>query len=419
MKDFADTVRLQTFAPFVLGRSVLAPAMEDDQVRDAVRRAMAHEAELAKLKSEGSLNRVFEPCDNIQPCSSVAHRAMSPVSSSRNADRQSCRAPLNELPAEDRSTTEFVSVTPVVEKSRMDVSGTEDRTVSKCDTEHMDKKTEKLSRLTASQKKESKHKIGANWAALRGQMDQSKKPRRRPRRGGVPLHIADRAREKTTASDAGLGNSVPGQSMFVKGSIRAGTPAKLTRLVALDCEYVGVGVDGREDALARASLVNFRGEVLYDSFVRIERPVVDYRTHVSGVRPEDVNGPSAADPRAARAEIASMLKGRILVGHAVRNDLRVLRIAHPLRDIRDTATYFKQLWKMNGKRSRTPPSLKVVVARILGVDVFQKQEHDSVEDARAALALYKKSAKEWEATRQKNLNRARATVTTEQTTSLS
>ena len=31
------------------------------------------------------------------------------------------------------------------------------------------------------------------------------------------------------------------------------------RYLALDCEMVGVGPEGREDALARVSLVNFDG----------------------------------------------------------------------------------------------------------------------------------------------------------------
>jgi RNA exonuclease 4 len=190
-------------------------------------------------------------------------------------------------------------------------------------------------------------------------------------------------------------------SMFVRGALQSGPAVKATKVVALDCEFVGVGADGKEDALARASLVNSRGEVLYDSYVRIDRPVVDYRTFVSGVREEDVTGADADDPKAARATVAGILKGRILVGHAVRNDLRVMRITHPARDVRDTSDYYKKKWKRDGRRGGAPPALRLVVARILGVDQFQTTEHDSCEDARAALALYKKASKEWEAERRK------------------
>lgn len=35
-------------------------------------------------------------------------------------------------------------------------------------------------------------------------------------------------------------------------------------------------------------------------------------------------------------EVADIIKGRILVGHAIRNDLKVLFLSHPHRLIRDT-----------------------------------------------------------------------------------
>lgn len=63
------------------------------------------------------------------------------------------------------------------------------------------------------------------------------------------------------------------------------------KYLAVDCEMVGVGLDGSESALARVSLVNFHGVVLMDEFVRPRERVVDYRTQFSGIRPADmVNG---------------------------------------------------------------------------------------------------------------------------------
>ena len=45
--------------------------------------------------------------------------------------------------------------------------------------------------------------------------------------------------------------------------------------------------------LARVSVVNSHGHVVYDSFVAPQEKVVDYRTSVSGVRPADLrNGKS-------------------------------------------------------------------------------------------------------------------------------
>ena len=54
--------------------------------------------------------------------------------------------------------------------------------------------------------------------------------------------------------------------------------------VALDCEMVGLGPSGKQSALARACLVDFDGNVIYDKFVRPKGFVTDFRTKYSGVR---------------------------------------------------------------------------------------------------------------------------------------
>lgn len=65
-------------------------------------------------------------------------------------------------------------------------------------------------------------------------------------------------------------------------------PLRPTKHIAMDCEMVGVGFDGKKSALARVALVNSFGHVLYDKFVMPKENVTDYRTHVSGVTPEDL-----------------------------------------------------------------------------------------------------------------------------------
>ena len=60
------------------------------------------------------------------------------------------------------------------------------------------------------------------------------------------------------------------------------------KYLALDCEMVGVGIDGSESSLARVSIVNFYGAVLIDEFVRQRERVVDYRTQFGGVRERDL-----------------------------------------------------------------------------------------------------------------------------------
>ena len=83
---------------------------------------------------------------------------------------------------------------------------------------------------------------------------------------------------------------------------------RLTKVVGMDCEMVGVG-DGEENMLARVSIVNQYGEMVYDKFVKPMEDVVDYRTHVSGVRKHDL-------------ESGSNITLCILMGFSIHNDTK-------------------------------------------------------------------------------------------------
>merc|ERR1712126_513872 len=80
----------------------------------------------------------------------------------------------------------------------------------------------------------------------------------------------------------------------------------VTKILGMDCEMVGVGTDGVDSILARVSIVNHFGNVLYDKFVAPREKVTDYRTSVSGVRPEDlVNAPEF---KLVQAEVAELIR---------------------------------------------------------------------------------------------------------------
>lgn len=160
-------------------------------------------------------------------------------------------------------------------------------------------------------------------------------------------------------------------------------------MVAIDCEMVGIQPDGQRNMLARVSIVNSKGETIYDKFVKPTAKVTDYRTPVSGIRPEDIEN-GEAFPK-VKKEVAQILMNKLLVGHALEHDLRVLKISHPRHMIRDTSTYwqFKQLTE-----GRTP-GLKRLTLHFLGASI-QEGEHSSVQDARAALQLYMLARKDWE-----------------------
>jgi len=81
-------------------------------------------------------------------------------------------------------------------------------------------------------------------------------------------------------------------------------------------------MNGIASSLARVSMVNFHGHILLDSFVRQKERVTDYRTWVSGVRAEDLR--DAPTFEEVVQMVSDLAKGRILVGHAIWNDLQVI-----------------------------------------------------------------------------------------------
>ncbi|NXC54757.1 REXO4 exonuclease, partial [Aleadryas rufinucha] len=164
----------------------------------------------------------------------------------------------------------------------------------------------------------------------------------------------------------------------------------LTRAVAMDCEMVGVGPKGEDSIVARVSIVNHFGKCIYDKYVKPTEKVTDYRTAVSGIRPQNIN--TGEDFKTVQKEVAEILKGRILVGHALKNDLKVLLLDHPQKKMRDTQRY--KPFKQRVKSSR--PSLKLLCERLLNVQV-QTAEHCSIQDAQAAMRLYTLEKKKWEA----------------------
>jgi RNA exonuclease 4 len=166
------------------------------------------------------------------------------------------------------------------------------------------------------------------------------------------------------------------------------------KYVAVDCEMVGVGEGGHRSALARVVAVDYLGRVLLNTFVKPSEAVSDYRTFVSGVTAAKVKSAPALAP--VQAEVARLLKGKVLVGHGLKNDLRALLLSHGRRDTRDTALY-RPFCRRRVDGVWGPRRLKHLVKEHLGVDIQQDGvAHDPAEDARAALALYRLTRVEWE-----------------------
>ncbi|KAM9470857.1 interferon-stimulated gene 20 kDa protein [Clarias gariepinus] len=164
-------------------------------------------------------------------------------------------------------------------------------------------------------------------------------------------------------------------------------------LLSMDCEMVGTGPNGQFSELARCSLINYSGTVVYDKYVLPLRPVTDYRTRWSGIKEEHLR--KALPYEEARNEILQIIKGKIIIGHSLCHDFAVLGISIPDHMVRDTSSshLLQQLYGPTSGRM----SLKKLARSLLNRKIqVGNTGHCSVEDALAALDLYKLVEEEWE-----------------------
>ena len=163
------------------------------------------------------------------------------------------------------------------------------------------------------------------------------------------------------------------------------------RIVALDCEMVGIGPKNRS-ALARCSIVNYLGDVIFDEYIRPDGPITRYRTWVSGIRPYHMV--DALPMAKAVVEIKKILQDKIIVGHDLKNDFLAIGLSHPESLRRDTAKYcpIREYARLPVHHS---PSLKKLSLILLDREI-QRRSHCSVQDAIAALDVYKLFEPLWE-----------------------
>ncbi|GAA6103606.1 interferon-stimulated 20 kDa exonuclease-like 2 [Tachysurus ichikawai] len=205
----------------------------------------------------------------------------------------------------------------------------------------------------------------------------------------------------STTMQAHHGNSATIKEFSVpsKSTSKTGSSSVLLnplKYVALDCEMVGTGLKGHCSELARCSIVSYDGDVIYDKFIKPVNPVTDLRTRWSGIRWQDLH--KATPFEQAQREILNILTGKVVVGHAVQNDFKVLKYSHPVHLLRDTSR-IPILNQKAGLPENQPASLKTLTKLLLNKKIQTgKKGHSSVEDAKATMELYKTVAVEWERT---------------------
>ncbi|KAI1347977.1 PAB-dependent poly(A)-specific ribonuclease subunit PAN2 [Xylaria sp. FL0043] len=186
-------------------------------------------------------------------------------------------------------------------------------------------------------------------------------------------------------------------------------PAGPDSIVAIDTEFVKIAQpevevhsDGNSKiirptvhALARTSIIRGsgmdEGVPFIDDYIFINEKVVDYLTSYSGITPEDLDKTIAAERghnlvplKIAYKKIWILLNlGCKFLGHGLKQDFRVINIYVPKAQVIDTSDLFfikTRLRKL---------SLQFLAYTVLKEDI-QQHTHDSIEDARTALRLYRK-----------------------------
>lgn len=147
---------------------------------------------------------------------------------------------------------------------------------------------------------------------------------------------------------------------------------------ALDCEmvYTTVGME-----VVRVSMVSAYGTTVYDSLVRPENPVLDYNTAYSGVKEEDLDDITTTLSDVQESLLKVLDAKSILIGHGLENDLLGLHLCHS--NVVDTSLVFEHERGFPFRHS-----LKNLAQKYLETSIHSGETgHDSVEDAKASLAL--------------------------------
>jgi len=145
-------------------------------------------------------------------------------------------------------------------------------------------------------------------------------------------------------------------------------------------------------ALARVSVVRGSGEdegyPFIDDYVAVRDKVLDYLTNFSGIVAGDLDARTSqhnlVSLKVAYKKLWILLNlGCKFLGHSMKTDFRVVNIHIPKAQRIDTAELF---WI---KEQRRTLSLSFLAWLVLKEDI-QIGTHDSIEDSRTALKLYRK-----------------------------
>lgn len=150
------------------------------------------------------------------------------------------------------------------------------------------------------------------------------------------------------------------------------------QMFAIDCEMVETG---KGSELARISIIDEEHECLFDTFVKPECPVTDYRTKYSGIDESTLEGVSTTLEDVQEKLVTLLPSNCILIGHSLENDFHAMKFRHPF--VIDTSCLFTPLATPTAK-----PGLRRLSKELLEKDIQNTDKgHNSIEDATTCMKL--------------------------------
>lgn len=165
------------------------------------------------------------------------------------------------------------------------------------------------------------------------------------------------------------------------------------KFVAIDCEMVETTKS--KNFPARVSIVNYYGDVLLDRYVEPDAPVTQWRTRFSGISPQVLDKARKEGTIVTIEKIQKLLNfvtllGMVTIGHNVSCDLKSLQYSLPKDKVLDTQRL---------KRFKTDcggDGLRRLIDHYFNIKIQKsKNGHDSVEDARASMLLFRTFQREF------------------------
>ncbi|KAF2669854.1 hypothetical protein BT63DRAFT_423829 [Microthyrium microscopicum] len=172
--------------------------------------------------------------------------------------------------------------------------------------------------------------------------------------------------------------------------------------VSLQSEEIEIKADGTRETVRPSRLGLARVSVLrgnttdplidtpfIDDYIATTEPVIDYLTAFSGIKPGDLAPATSTHAlislKAAYKKLWLLLNaGVIFVGHGLLKDFRTINMHVPRAQVIDTV----DLWFIRARSRKL--NLRFLAWLLLREDIQSGDAHDSVEDARSALRLWRK-----------------------------